>query len=114
MNNSLLTQTKPFGLYELALDGTVLFYKAGLDNENSANIQNLVGRNFFTEIASFENIDEFQMRFENFVQAHQSVASFTFNGSRNESQNLRVMLVRLGEGSRDERKRFVLADFRPA
>ena len=115
MNHSLLTQAELFGLYELGVDGTVLFYKASGDNESATAIQNLVGLNFFTEVSHFVNIEEFRRRFENFVEGRQSVDSFTFNSSRSENEHLlRVMLVRLGGGGRDERQRFVLADFRQA
>ena len=119
MNNfSALEQMELFGLYELTLDGTVLFFKARIGNEaNEATAkQNLVGRNLFTENCKFENIEDFRRRFENFVIARQTIDSFTFSSSRSESQKLlRVLPVRLGgRGSRDERNNFILADLRRA
>ncbi len=115
MSHSRLIHPELFGLYELALDGTVLFYKANAGNDSPTMSAGLVGRNFFTEIANFENVAEFRRRFENFIEGRQSVDNFTVKDSRCESQkHLRVMLVRLGEAGCDGRKKFVLADIRQA
>ncbi len=115
MSHFRLIHPELFGLYELALDGTVLFYKASAGNESPTMSKSLVGRNFFTEIANFENVEEFRRRFENFVEGRQTVDNFTVKGSRSKNQELlRVMFVRLGKASHDGQKKFVLADIRQA
>lgn len=115
MSVSVLTHPELFGLYELAPDGTVLYYKAGAGGKTQAASEDFIGHNFFTSIADFENVKEFQLRFESFAKGFQSVDSFTFGNTSDENQKpVKVMLVRLSEGNRYERTKLVIVDIRQA
>jgi hypothetical protein len=115
MSVSVLTRPELFGLYELAPDGTVLYYKAGAGSKTLAGAEDFVGLNFFAAIADLENVKEFQLRFESFAKGFQSVDSFTFGNSLNENlKPVKVMLVRLSEGNKHELTKLVIVDIRQA
>jgi len=92
---------KLFGLLELDLQGTVIFSKLEGD-EKLATAAAVVGRNFFSEVATFLNVAEFREHFESFDHhPHSSSSSFMFNCDYEDGAvPVKVLLARLGEDTK--------------
>ena len=97
MSSLSLTTQKLFGLLELDPRGTVIFSKLDGD-EKLAGAVNVVGRNFFSEVATFLNVAEFRQRFEAFDSNPQPSSSFMFNCDYDDGAvPVKVLLARLRE-----------------
>ena len=96
---SLATQ-KLFGLLELDPRGTVIFSKLE-GEEKFAGAVDVVGRNFFSEVATFLNVAEFRQRFETFDSNPEPSSSFTFDCDYEDGAvPVRVLLARLREDTK--------------
>jgi hypothetical protein len=96
MNSSVATERRLPGLVELDSKGTVLFF-AWID-ELSQSQTDLVGRNFFSEVAPFENVAELRGYFETFHRGRSPTNHFHFNCEFVDGrERVRVMLARLRE-----------------
>jgi len=91
----------PFGLIELdATTGTVLYYKPEQAENFDAPPSEIVGRNFFTEVAPVAQARDFQDLIRNFGRSHAPAMSFNFtflHGHR--TLPVRVLLARIHEQS---------------
>ena len=97
MSSLTLTTQKLFGLLELDPRGTVIFSKLEGD-EKLAGALDVVGRNFFSEVATFLNVAEFRQRFETFDSNPEPSSSFMFNCDYEDgSVPVKVLLARLRE-----------------
>ena len=97
MNSLILSPQKLFGLLELDLQGTVIFSKLEGDDK-LAGAWDVVGRNFFSEVATFLNIAEFRQRFETFDSNPEPSSSFMFNCDYEDGAvPVKVLLARLRE-----------------
>ena len=97
MSSLTLTTQRLFGLLELDPRGTVIFSKLEGD-EKSAGTVNVVGRNFFSEVAIFLNVAEFRQRFETFDSNPEPSSSFMFNCAYEDGAvPVKVLLARLRE-----------------
>ena len=97
MSSLILATQKLFGLLELDPLGTVIFSKLEGD-EKSAGVVNVVGQNFFSEVATFLNIAEFRQRFETFGNNPEPSSSFMFNCDYEDGAvPVKVLLARLRE-----------------
>ena len=96
--SSLIHDTKRlFGLLELDPRGTVIFSKLEGD-EKAAGAVNAVGRNFFSDVATFLNVAEFRQRFETFDSNPEPSSSFMFNCDYEDGAvPVKVLLARLKE-----------------
>jgi hypothetical protein len=100
MSSLIFASQKLFGLLELDPQGTVIFSKLEGD-EKSAGVVDVVGRNFFSEVATFANVAEFQQRFENFDSNAEPSSSFMFNCDYEDGAvPVRVLLARLREDTK--------------
>ncbi|HET9787593.1 MAG TPA: hypothetical protein VFP47_10690 [Pyrinomonadaceae bacterium] len=100
MSRVILVPQKLFGLLELDPCGTVIFSKLEGD-EKSAGAVDVVGRNFFSDVATFLNVAEFRQRFENFDSNPQPSSSFIFNCDYEDGAvPVRVLLARLREDTK--------------
>ena len=96
MSSLILAPQKLFGLLELDPRGTVIFSK--LEDEKLAGGVDVVGRNFFSEVATFLNVAEFQKRFETFDSNREPSSSFMFNCDYEDGAvPVKVLLARLRE-----------------
>jgi hypothetical protein len=96
MSISLDTEQPLTALVELDPEGTVLFLKWNEEEKLPHSPNELVGRNFFSEVAPFENISELRDRFETFHCGSSSTNSFSFNCKyEDRSERVRVLLARL-------------------
>lgn len=68
----------PFGVIELDPDGTVLTYNRSEQRLSGRAAREVVGRNFFTDVAPCTRVKEFQGRFRSFLAASEGLASFSF------------------------------------
>ena len=98
MSSLILGSQKLFGLLELDLQGTVIFSKLE-GEEKLAPAADLVGRNFFSEVANFLNVAEFQRHFETFDNNPRGgSSSFIFNCDYEDGAvPVKVLLARLRE-----------------
>jgi hypothetical protein len=100
MSSLTLTTQKLFGLLELDPRGTVIFSKLEGD-EQSTGAADVVGRNFFSDVATFLNVAEFRQRFETFDSNREPSSSFTFNCDYEDGAvPVRVLLARLREDTK--------------
>ena len=100
MSSLILTTQKLFGLLELDPQGTVIFSKLEGD-EQSAGAVNVVGRNFFSDVATFLNVAEFRQRFETFDSNPEPSNSFMFNCDYGDGTvPVKVLLARLRQDTK--------------
>ena len=110
---SFLTATNSSGLFELNNDGTVL-YSRFRQNDRLINASTeLVGHNFFEEVAGFENARELRRIFNNFVKSNKFTDIFIFECRfPDEVVRVRVMMVRAFENSYPNPEDIVIMDIR--
>jgi photoactive yellow protein len=90
----------PFGLIELDTTGTVIYYKPEQWESLDTPPPEIIGRNFFTEIAPVAETREFQDHIKRFGRGHAPATSFNFTfeyGCR--TLPVRVLLARIHEKS---------------
>ena len=110
---SNLTPQNLFGVFELDSAGTVLYYGARGERNLVELKLNLVGRNFFEEAATFENVSEFQRRFERFVGDSSPTDNFNFSfRSRENVTKAKVMLLHVRERDFDKSADLIVVDIR--
>ena len=97
MSSLILATQKLFGLLELDPRGTVIFSKLEGD-EKFAGPVDVVGRNFFSEVANFLNVAEFRQCVETFDSNPEPSSSFMFNCDYEDGAvPVKVLLARLRE-----------------
>jgi len=95
--NSLLTPI-PYGLMELDETGTVIYYRSENKGLFARPESEMVGSNFFTDIAAVAEAKEFQNRIKEFRRSHTPAHSFTFTFAlKHRSLPVRVLLARVHE-----------------
>jgi hypothetical protein len=95
MSSLILVPHKLFGLLELDQRGTVIFSKLERDEELAGDVD-IVGRNFFSEVATFLNVSDFRQQFETFDNDPQPSSSFIFNCDYEDGAvPVKVLLARL-------------------
>ena len=104
----------PFGLFELDAAGTVIRYSPASETAPTFEARDIWGRNFFTEIAPFEQVVGFRLRFHSFMENGQAVERFTTTFAYGQ-QNIKVqiMLAHITEKSDEGRKRLALVRIMP-
>ncbi len=113
MNLAPATFQKLFGLFELDSDGKIIysrdFSKLGFAATNVA----LVGRNFFDEVAPFNNVEEFRRHFKYFVKSDQPTENFIFDCQYDGAViSVKVKISQVSEREFDERKNLFIVDIR--
>src|ERR1044071_953832 len=97
MSISLMTE-ELLGLFELDVDGKVLYYRMDSAGETSAMSPDIVGRNFYNEVAGFENVEEFRRCVSEFTRRATAADSFEFECRYGGSaQPVKVLLARICE-----------------
>jgi PAS domain-containing protein len=95
--NSALTPV-PYGLLELDAQGTVIYYKSENKGLFTTPESEIVGRNFFTDIAAIAGAKELQNEIKDFRRGHVPAYSFNFAFAlKNRSLPVRVLLARVRE-----------------
>ena len=115
MSTSLNTTSTPLGLYELDAEGTVLYHRMESGGQPAASGAELAGRNFYDEVAAFDNAGELRRRVEDFLRGGSHADSFDFTcRAGGEALPVRVLLARVRERSDLGRTKAVLLHLRCA
>jgi hypothetical protein len=113
MNASLLDQQKLFGLFELDPSGIVLYSRPEPDAETGGPAPDVSGRNFFREVAPFENAEEFRRRVINFINGDGQADNFLFTYRCDDGPRpVKVLLARIRERSSGTRTKSILMHIR--
>ncbi len=113
MNHAGLATQKFFGLLELDNAGTVLYSRIEPDGQPPVAATDVAGRNFYEEVAPFENVEEFRQRVAQFARSAIPADNFDFE-CRYEGCALpvRVLLARICERLNQSRTKSVLVYIR--
>lgn len=96
MHNTEMITEVPFGLVELDDVGTVLYY----NRDGGAPAQEMVGRNFYTDVAPVADAQEFRNTLAAFRRAHAPSHSFNFTfHTADANLPTRILLARIHEKS---------------
>ncbi|HEX6125782.1 MAG TPA: hypothetical protein VFZ23_10470 [Pyrinomonadaceae bacterium] len=108
--------TNVFGLYELSGDGTVLYSRARNEEGLREPAHDLVGQDFFRDIAPFENTDDLRRHFRRFITSDRPVDTFVFDCLiKSEVVRAKVHMTRAYEHDRDHHAEgIVIMDIRKA
>jgi hypothetical protein len=103
----------PFGLFELDSAGTVLYSRPDPAGETNANWPDVVGRNFYIEVAAFGNIEELRRKIAQFTYSSSPADSFHFECECEDGPlAVRILLARIRERSSNDRTKSVLVHIR--
>jgi photoactive yellow protein len=106
---SLLTTQELLGLFELDPAGTVLYYRAESDGELGRTSHDMVGRNFYNEVARFENVEEFRRFVTEFTRSATAADSFDFECRYDGSAHrVKVLLARICESLNRNKTKSIL------
>ncbi len=102
-----------FGLYELSSDGTVLYSRSRDGERLTDGNSGVIGRDFFREIAGFQNTDDLRRHFRRFVTEDRSVDTFVFDCLyETEVVRAKVFMTRAYENDHDHSGGIVILDIR--
>ena len=108
-----LTSANTSGLFELKNDGTVVYSRFRQNNRLINPNSELIGANFFEDIAGFENARDFRRLFNNFVKSNKFTDNFMFDCRfSNEIVRVRVMMVRAFENNYPNPSDIIILDIR--
>ncbi|HEX8097648.1 MAG TPA: hypothetical protein VF507_06410 [Pyrinomonadaceae bacterium] len=115
MSTSILAGKKFYGLLELDAAGTVLYSRVEKNGDGDDPPPDFSGSNFFTEVAPFENIEEFRRRLDGFKRGEVPAQSFTFTCQFVDGPvPVRVLLARIRERSKGGHTKSILVHIRRA
>jgi hypothetical protein len=98
MSVSLMTAQELLGLFELDDTGKVLYYRMDSAGAPSDTSPDIVGRNFYNEVAGFENVEEFRRCVTEFTRSATAADSFDFECRYGEFvHRIKVLLARIRE-----------------
>jgi hypothetical protein len=101
------------GIFELDTEGNVLYSRNSAQGIQARKSTNLVGRNFFGQVADFENITDLRRRFREFVFGHSSAENFLFECRLNEETlPVRILMMRAREINEAQVANIVILDIR--
>lgn len=102
-----------FGLYELSGDGTVLYSRARTGNYLADPAQEIVGQDFFRDIARFQNINDLRSHFRKFISGGRPADTFLFDCLyETEVVRAKVFMARAYEMDNDRTGGIVIMDIR--
>ena len=109
MSVSLMTAQELLGLFELDDAGNVLYYRKDVGGESGGTSVDVVGHNFYDEVAHFENVDEFRRCVTEFTRSATAADSFDFECRYGSSaQRVKVLLARICESVNGNNTKSVL------
>lgn len=96
MRNGVPATLIPFGLLEVDATGTILLYEPVRERPSKFVPNDIVGRNFFTEVVPFSQTKEIEKRFRVFVNNGEAEQRFTLSLRYNHGRiRVRFLLARL-------------------
>src|SRR5687767_15220443 len=109
MSVSVMTAQELLGLFELDNSGKVLYYRLDSNGERSGTSPDVVGRNFYNEVAGFENVEEFRRCVTKFIRSATAADSFDFECRYGDfAQGMKVLLARICESDNRRNTKSVL------
>jgi len=116
MSTPFLTEHKLFGLFELDPAGKVLYFRTEPEGDSDrVSPADVAGRNFFDEVASFENVEELRRRIGSFTHSNGQADNFNFTCRfNNDLLPVRVLLARICERSDGKHTKSILVHIRKA
>lgn len=109
----VIASQKFFGLIELDADGMVLYSRMESDAEWHHPAHNITGRNFYSEVAPFRNVEEFHLCLDNFSRSSQATNTIPFTCQYEDGPVLvKVLLARVRERSEHDLKKSILVHIR--
>jgi hypothetical protein len=116
MSASLVTLEEPFGLFELDEAGTVLYSRIEPDGGPPRGAgPDVSGRNFYEEVAPFDNVADFRRLVAEFTRGPSPADSFNFDCRRGDFvRPVKVLLARMRERLNRDRTKSVLVHIRKA
>jgi hypothetical protein len=105
---------KFYGLLELDAAGTVLYSRPEPDGATAGDPPpDMTGRNFYTEVAPFRNVDEFRQQLDLVRRGQQPASSFDFTCEYEDGPlTVRVLLARIRERAERDTTKSILAHIR--
>jgi photoactive yellow protein len=104
----------PFGLLELDARGTVIRYSPASEHHSEVLAKDVLGRNFFKEVAPVEQVSDFQSRFKLFMANGETIQRFTSVFSSEQGPvKVQILLARITEKSEQGRERLALVRIMP-
>ena len=108
-----MSLTIPYGLFELDEAGTVVHYSPPTEKSNGSQ-ENVLGRNFFREIAPVPELHALKSRFLSFMAFGDSVERFSVSFAHGQKVvKIQIALARVTERSEVGSKRFALVRLMP-
>ena len=102
-----------FGLYELSDDGTVLYSRARTEGNLTEPAREIIGQDFFHDIARFQNMNDLRSHFRRFITGSQPADTFLFDCLYDsEVVRTKVFLTRAYEVDTDHAGGIVIMDIR--
>ncbi|HEX7316493.1 MAG TPA: hypothetical protein VF297_21500 [Pyrinomonadaceae bacterium] len=102
-------------LFELDASGKVLYFKPEKKEASDAEVAELVGLNFFTDVPAVAGAEELRERFHGFRRGHAPAGSFIYNfPAEHWGGRAKVMLARVHEQSVLGNVDSILVDIREA
>lgn len=109
MSASLLIAQEPLGLFELDDAGKILYYR--MDSAGAS--PDMTGHNFYSEVAPFDNVEEFRRCVTDFTLGGKAADSFDFDGHYEGCDHpVRVLLARIREHLNRNNTKSVLVHIR--
>jgi photoactive yellow protein len=106
--------TIPFGLFELDAAGTVIYYSPSTEEHRDALRVEMIGRNFFSRLASISEVEELKSRFLRFMASGTSFERFTVSFPyKQESVKVQIVMAHVSEKTEQGRERFALLRVMP-
>lgn len=107
------SSAKVFGLFELDVMGTVMYTRVD-SKDSSVNLPlDLIGLNFFDEVAPSADSEELRQRFRYFAKGSDSAEKFTFTSQVDEQPTeVKVLLTQIREREYNGNEKFIIVDIR--
>ena len=98
MSASLLTLQELLGLFELDDAGKILYYRTDSAGTLPGTLPDMIGHNFYDDVAPFQNVDEFRRCVTDFTRGAKAADSFEFDCHCDGCDHpVRVLLARIRE-----------------
>jgi photoactive yellow protein len=114
MNNQAHLKALPFGLLELDPAGVVVRYSPALEQNPKVKSDDVLGRNFFTEVVPAPEVKDHQARFRLFMAQGQTRDQFSATFPSEEGQiKVQILLALITEKSEQGGERLALVRIMP-
>ncbi len=115
MSSPVISRQQICGLLELDAAGTVLYSSVERNVKSNDSTGDVVGHNFYSEVAPFINVEEFQQHLDNFNRSGAQAHGFAFTCHYADGAvPVRVLLARVRDHANRSRTNSLLIHIRKA